>query len=106
MKKMILVSLTDADGDAHVKLCNACALEWFNSPYPRTGEEVIPADVLFGFEEAVDDDSLMVRVTSGSGDNDRALACPGDAMSSVTAAFKYAKANHIDIVDEYHGMVY
>jgi hypothetical protein len=48
----------------------------------------------------------MVRVTSGSGDNDRALACPGDAMSSVTAAFKYAKANHIDIVDEYHGMVY
>jgi hypothetical protein len=108
MKKMILVSLTDADGEAHVKLCNEAAKAWFESPTPAAGyvEEVIPADVLFGYEDAVEDEDLLVRVSSGSGKNDRALACPGDAMSSITAAFKYAKTNHIDIVDGYDGMVY
>jgi hypothetical protein len=105
--KKFMIVLT-GQGDTHVTLANPEAEEWIDSPYPPMEDgaayEEIPAAVLAGYEDEVDETQVMV--TRGSGDNDRAMAAPGDTFHSITDAMKYIRKNKIEITGEYHGCIY
>ena len=105
--KKYMIVLT-GQGDTYVTLANPEAEEWIHSPYPPmlngSAYEEMPAAVLAGHEDEVENTQVMV--TRGSGDNDRAMAVPGPTFYSVTDAMKYIRKNKIEITGEYNGHVY
>ena len=120
-KRMYLICLTDGGGDTYITLANYAAKEWIESPFDSSKgsdyEEEIPAAVCEGMDDYIDspdtdDDGIVTynprkaNITIGSYDNDRAIACPGISFSRTAEAFKYAKANDMEIVDGYHGYSY
>jgi hypothetical protein len=103
MKKMYLIIL-QGGGDTEIKLVNYAAKAWIESPYPARGKETIPKKVREDFEDEYEE--TTIHVTSGSGDNDRAMAVQGYYFDSTKSAHQYAKENSMTIENEYHGYLY
>lgn len=108
MIKKYLIVLT-GQGDTFVRLVPPAAKDWIESPYPGAGEggnEAIPDAVKEGHEDEYDEEDGDVFVSSGSGDNDRAMAIQGIEFDSITEAHKYTKKHKIDIVGDFNGYIY
>lgn len=106
MKKQMLMVILSGGGDTMISLVPFEAEAWIESPYPMSGEEAIPDAVKAGFEDQYDKSSGTVAVSSGSGDNDRALALCGYDFGSTTAAHQFAKKHDMEVAGEYHGCIY
>jgi len=116
MKFLYLISL-EGQGDETKTLVDQETWDWIHSPRPTFVNhsaremETLPASVREALEE--DEHFDGVFVTSGTCENDRAIAAPGVKLGGVRASFgstmrllAFVRANDIDIVDEYHGCIY
>ena len=112
--KQYLVVLSGG-GDTFIKLVNEAVWEWINGDYSPDGDyassytEKVPEAVLeearkYDMLEHFEDNEL--DITSGSYDNDRAMAAPGVEFESLKAAMQYAKQHSLDIEDTYEGYFY
>jgi hypothetical protein len=112
MTKMGLLVLR-GQGDQYVKLVDEATIEWIarDDTPGREGRETYWVDsaVPPAVKGDLGDDE-EVGVTSGSYQNDRAMHASNVAsfpdFDSVKEAKAHAKANDIEIVDEYHGCIY
>lgn len=106
---MYLVQL-QGGGDEIITLVKPCVWEWILSDYQGgSGYETVPEEVVAEFK-AHDKASWIkdgqIHVTSGSFDNDRAIAAPGINFDTMKEAHKYAKDNNLEIEDYYEGYLY
>lgn len=109
MKKYLI--LLEGGGDSVVKIVGQAQWDYLNSPIaiPRgkTGvSETPPPDALSEARLADPEVEGVCRVTTGSGENDRALWLRGKEFDSVREAFAWATKNGASIADEYHGCLY
>jgi hypothetical protein len=107
MKKFLIV--LSGGGDTVAKLCSPETEGWLHmNPKFEGGhsaEEKIPADVQAGADpnHALEE---TVRVTSGSWENDRALAAPGLSFETLSGALEWVIKNEAELTGEYHGCIY
>lgn len=101
MKKFLIVLF--GQGDLDIKLTSPAAQKWIEKDWGDRTEK-IPKAVLKDYP--VDPEETKVYVTSGSGDNDRALACPGDSFGSFIEVTAYIHAHNIKLTGEFVGCLY
>lgn len=90
-------------GDTTIHIVNEATWDWINLPYQGNNNknrytETVPSGVMCNHKE--------LEITSGSYDNDRALAISGQTFWTMKDAYDYIKNNNITIEDEYEGYIY
>lgn len=116
--KMYLIVL-NGGGDTSVTIVNEAVWDWIGLPYdPESavgdaGEyayyEKVPEAVLLEAEKQDCEpfsDGVELHITSGSWENDRALAAPGIAFWDLAEALQYLKEENIVIEDTFEGCIY
>lgn len=94
--------------DIDIVLAPVSAGVWINSDYDGSYTETVPQNVLDDLPNGADS---TVEVASRSFQNDRALLIAGamgcdGSFDSVVEMTRYIKDNNINIVDEFHGVIY
>ena len=112
LKLKFLIVLVDNDG-MNLTLVHPSAKKWINSDYgiapgKTSIQEKIPDLIRLNDDGSVGCEEETVRVSIGSGDNDRALALMNmeDSFGSVKALFEFIRDNDIELTGEYAGTVY
>lgn len=104
-----LVVLSDGDGTTY-RLCPASVGAWLEAPvnFSRTTgySEPVPDDVKTEALEEGLDCPLLVHITVGSWENDRALAAPGVDFGTVSELFEHLQSNGLTLSGEYQGLSY
>jgi hypothetical protein len=107
--KRFLVVLYDNDG-IHYKLCAPEVEAWLDEPTPDEGAEQEPIPDSIQQTTPRDEEDVpvekTVRVSCGSGDNDRALAAPGLTFTTLRALLGYMQDNAVELTGEYTGCIY
>lgn len=125
-KQLYLISLSGG-GDDQKKLVDKETWDWINSPRPNFGDtnsfyelDTIPASTRERLVKQHDENKWEgdgdfdgVMVTTGSCENDRALAAPGIEIDGEEASFysykelrTFCKKHDVEIVDEFSGCIY
>ncbi len=105
-----LVSLT-GQGDHDFKLVSKDVFEWIVSPVvfkpgEHSKEDELPTTVFQEMKKEFGDEPFGVRISSGSPDNDRALAAPGQRFSSMNELLQHLKEHGLEIAETYEGFIY
>lgn len=105
MTKKFLIVLSNHE-DVEIILAEPGAEQWINTePTEVNVKEQIP-EALFADAAEGDDEQKEVYVSSGSWDNDRALACPGRHYSSFLEVTRVIHDADIELTGEYLGAIY
>lgn len=105
MKKLMLIVL-GSDDLADIRLCPASAYDWIHSLRTSSREE-IPANVQSDLlAMGVKLGNTSVSVSTGTPENDRALAIPGVRFNSILEAIRHAVREGCELDAEYLGASY
>lgn len=99
---LYLINL-EGGGDTDITVVNKEVFDWIGSDFSCDAGE-------YSRDETIPGTDVVVNVTCGSYDNDRALAASAhfteQGFGTIKAALAYIKEQRGELADEYHGCIY
>lgn len=107
----VYLVVLEGGGDEWVGLVNEETWNWIMQGFDSAKtegysyNEDVPQELIDAYPKR-EYQATTVLVTTGSYDNDRALAAPKIDFTSIKKAEQYIKKNNCHLVDEYYGCIY